>query len=195
MAHWHRLGVAVGITALVGCGNPTPDGPVSGHSTGSADAVVSPPAGDAPRAGLAAHEPAGQAPTQTSPLGPPAPHASPPDARITDASRATSPAHATSPADTQRPDEQTTAERAQREVRESWFAEMRENPDVTVRLQALEVWAQQPGDTIDPLTYALVDEDEDVRARAEELWEQQLTQEAAATQPVPEAGPRGQAEL
>ena len=29
MAHWHSLGVAVGIAALVGCGNPTPDAPVS----------------------------------------------------------------------------------------------------------------------------------------------------------------------
>jgi hypothetical protein len=80
-------------------------------------------------------------------------------------------------------DAQTTADQAQREAREQWFAELCENPDVTVRLQALELWAQQPGDTIDPLTYALVDEDEDVRARAEELWEQQLAREEAETLP------------
>ena len=41
-------------------------------------------------------------------------------------------------------------------------------------------WAQQPGDRIDPLTYALVDEDEEVRARAEELYEQQLAREEEA---------------
>jgi hypothetical protein len=113
---------------------------------------------------------------------------------------AASPAHdaraqtAASPADTPPPDEQTTAERAQREARQLWFAEVREHPDVTVRLQALEVWAQQPGDALDPVTYALVDGDEHVRARAQELWEQQLTREAATTQPVQEEGPGGQAE-
>jgi hypothetical protein len=59
---------------------------------------------------------------------------------------------------------------------------------VTARLQALEFWAQQPGDALDPVTLALVDEDESVRTRAQELWEQQLTREAAATRPVPEEG-------
>jgi hypothetical protein len=182
MAHWHRLGVAIGITALVGCGSPSPDGPVSGPSTGSAAAVVSPPVAAAPRADLAA---------------PPAPT---PETRSTDSSQATSPAPdarvqtAASPADTPPSDAQTTADQAQREVREQWFAELRESPDVTVRLQALEVWAQQPGDSIDPLTYALVDEDEDVRTRAQALWEQQLTQEEASTQPAPEEGLGAQAE-
>ena len=93
MGHWHHLGLAVGITALVGCGTPTSDAPVSGHTSGSADAVASLSAGGAPRAGLTAHEPARQAPTQTSSLGPPAQHASTPGARITDAARATGPAH------------------------------------------------------------------------------------------------------
>ena len=47
-------------------------------------------------------------------------------------------------------------------------------------LQARARWAQQPGTGIDPLTFALVDEDEDVRTRAEELYEQQLAREEAA---------------
>lgn len=175
MALWHRLAVAIGITALVGCGNPTPDGPVSIPSTGSAAAVVSSPTGDAPPAGLAAR----QAPTPTSPLGPPATAA---ERRSPDASRATSPAPA-APVDPPPSDAQTTADQVQREARELWFAEIRENPDVTVRLQALEVWAQQPGDTINPVTYALVDGDEHVRARAQELWEQQLTREEAEMLP------------
>ena len=140
-------------------------------------------AGDAPRAGFAANEPARQAPTQTPHLGPSDQHASASDGLITDASQATSPAHdarvqtAASPADTQQSDERVDADQAQQEARQRWFEEVRENPDVTVRLQALELWAEQPGDGIDPLTYALVDEDEQVRARAEELWEQQLTKE------------------
>jgi hypothetical protein len=74
---------------------------------------------------------------------------------------------------------QTRAEQAQRTAREQWFAERRESPDATVRLQALALWAQQPGTGIDPLTFALVDEDEDVRTRAEELYEQQLAREEA----------------
>ena len=113
----------------------------------------------------------------------PTSHASASDGLITDDSQATSSAHdarvrtAASPADTEQSDERADPDQAQREARQRWFEEVRENPDVTVRLQALELWAEQPGDGIDPLTYALVDEDEQVRARAEELWEQQLTQE------------------
>ena len=173
----------LGLVLLVGlsaCGSPSPEGPVSSPSTGSADAVVSPSAGDASRAGLAAHEPARQVPTQMASLGPTAPHASPPGTRRTDSSRATSPAPAASSATPPPSDAQTPADQAQREARERWFAELRESPDVTVRLQALEAWAQQPGTGIDPLTFALVDEDEDVRARAEELWAQQLAREEAA---------------
>jgi hypothetical protein len=61
-----------------------------------------------------------------------------------------------------------------------WFAELRESPDATVRLQALALWAQQPGMGIDPLPSALVDEDEEVRARAEELEAQQRAREEEA---------------
>jgi hypothetical protein len=193
VGHWHRLGVAVGITALMGCGNPS-DHPLSGHNTGSADAVVSSPASDTASLGTAANESARQAPTQTSPVGLTAQQAPKPGTLIRDSSRAISPAHdagaqsAASPANTPPLDEQTAAERAQRETRQQWFAEVREHPDVTVRLQALELWAQQPGDALDPVTYALVDGDESVRARAQELWEQQLTRESAAPVPVQEEG-------
>jgi hypothetical protein len=77
-------------------------------------------------------------------------------------------------------DAQTPANQTQYEARQQWLAELRESPDATIRLHALELWAQQPGEGIDPLTYALVDEDEEVRARAEELYEQQLAREEAA---------------
>lgn len=181
-----RLAQLLGLVLLVGlsaCGNPSPEVPLSGPTIGSADAVVLPPTGDAPRAGLAAHEPGRQAPTPASPLGPPAPHVSPPDARSPAAPRADSPSPAAAPANPPPSDAQPTADQAQREAREVWFAELRENPDATVRLQALEFWAQQPGTGIDPLTFALVDEDEEVRARAEELYEQQLAREEAETPP------------
>lgn len=62
---------------------------------------------------------------------------------------------------------------------EQWYATARDSPDVSVRLQALETWAQRPGDQLDPVTYGLVDQDDSVRRRAQELYEQQLAREAA----------------
>lgn len=49
------------------------------------------------------------------------------------------------------------------------------------------MWAQKPGDFIDPVTYGLVDEDEQVRDRAQALYTQQLEREAAAAAPVDQA--------
>jgi hypothetical protein len=47
-------------------------------------------------------------------------------------------------------------------------------PIPQVRLQWLEAWAQHPGETLDVVTYALVDSDESVRDRAQVLFEQAL---------------------
>jgi hypothetical protein len=55
-----------------------------------------------------------------------------------------------------------------------------------VRIHALETWAPHPGDKLDPATYALVDPDESVRARAEEGWERLLATQAAT---APAASP------
>jgi hypothetical protein len=171
----------------MGCGSPSPDAPVSGHTTGSAEAIRSAPAGDVPRTNPGANAPARQASTQTSPLGPTAQQASIPGALITDASRATSPAPdariqtPASPTGTQQPDERADAECAQREARYNWGTEVWEHPDVTVRPQALELWAEQPDDEIDPVTYALVDQDE--QEWAQELWEEQFIQEVEADAP------------
>ena len=56
----------------------------------------------------------------------------------------------------------------------AWLAAAREDPDPNVRMHALEVWAQHPGESLDPATHALVDPDETVRARAQELVEETL---------------------
>lgn len=56
----------------------------------------------------------------------------------------------------------------------AWLTAAREDPDPSVRLHALEVWAQRPGESLDPVTYALVDPDDSVRARAQELMEREL---------------------
>jgi hypothetical protein len=184
MAHWHRLGAVVGITALVGCGSPAPDYPTLAHTAESTDALVTPPTDNAAIVGQVANKPARQAPMQMSPQG----------AHITEASRALSPgpdAHAqssTSPVDPSQSDKCADAERAQRDARQMWFAELREHSDVTVRLQALELSAQQPGDGLEPIAYALVDGDEHIRARAQQLWEQQLTRETAMTMPSKREG-------
>jgi hypothetical protein len=49
-----------------------------------------------------------------------------------------------------------------------------QDPDPNMRIWALEAWVQQPGASLNPVTYALVDPDESVRARAQELFEQEL---------------------
>jgi hypothetical protein len=56
----------------------------------------------------------------------------------------------------------------------SWLDGVDQNLDPHMRLAALEVWAGGPRESLDPVTYALVDPDESVRARAQELWEQEL---------------------
>jgi len=64
------------------------------------------------------------------------------------------------------------------------------DPDPEVRIQALEAWVEhRQGDSVDPLTYALVDPDEQVRARAQELWERLLASPQAP--PAPAAPPGG----
>ena len=182
--------LALGITAFVGCGTPTPDAPESNHTMGIDRRRWICPGGR--RTTRWSH----RLRTRTSgshadvPLGLPAQHASTPEARITDATRGTRSANddrvqiAASPADTPLSDERADADQAQREARQRWFAEMQESPSAAVRLQALELWAQQPSDALDPETFALLDdEDAQVRARAEQLWEQQLSREAGATAP------------
>jgi hypothetical protein len=56
----------------------------------------------------------------------------------------------------------------------SSLEEVDQQPNPQVRMAALEVWAAAPSESLDPVTYALVDPDEAVRARAQELLEQEL---------------------
>lgn len=55
---------------------------------------------------------------------------------------------------------------------------------MSVRLQALETWAQRPGESLDPVTYGLVDQDETVRERAQALYEQTSARDATAAVPA-----------
>jgi hypothetical protein len=65
-------------------------------------------------------------------------------------------------------------EQYQTEEMPAWLANALDDPDPRMRIQALEAWAKHPGETLDPLTFALVDPDEAVRGRAQELLEEAL---------------------
>jgi hypothetical protein len=54
-----------------------------------------------------------------------------------------------------------------------WVAQKLNSPKVRVRLQVLETWAQSaPPGAVDPFILAFEDKDERVRARAQQLLEQ-----------------------
>lgn len=54
-----------------------------------------------------------------------------------------------------------------------WIAQALDAPEASVRIQALDMWAQQGAQApLDPLVVALDDEDDDVRTKAMEIIEQ-----------------------
>ena len=62
-----------------------------------------------------------------------------------------------------------------------WMAQKLNSPKVRVRLQALETWAQSaPPGAVDPLILAFEDKDQRVRARAQQLIEQDWARKAEA---------------
>lgn len=124
----------------------------------------------------------------------PAPHggglpATPPigDLMVFDAAPATQPALSREAADLARttgteppqgPDQAQAA--ALLDTPPEWAAALH-HPDTEVRREALKHWAAQGAATpLDPLTHALVDPDESVRARAQELVERVWAAQAAA---------------
>ena len=67
-------------------------------------------------------------------------------------------------------------QQAQTDLFLAWYAAARDDPNPKPRLQLIESWAQQAqrDSSLDLLTSALVDPDETVRARAQDLLEQEL---------------------
>jgi hypothetical protein len=65
-------------------------------------------------------------------------------------------------------------EQSQAEDPPPWLVELFHAADPNVRIQALDAWARQPGRSLDPVTYALVDSDESVRARVQDVLEREL---------------------
>ena len=65
----------------------------------------------------------------------------------------------------------------------AWIAKELDSPDASVRIRALDMWAQSaPSGSIDPLILAFEDKDERVRARAMELIEKDLARTSLAEQ-------------
>lgn len=61
-----------------------------------------------------------------------------------------------------------------------WIAKDLQSPDIRLRLRALEAWAQQaPPGSVAPFILALNDPDEQVRARAQALIEQDWVRQRA----------------
>jgi len=56
----------------------------------------------------------------------------------------------------------------------AWLEAALNDPNPKVRIQALDYWSEHPGEKLDPLTSAMVDPDERVRAHAEKLFEEAL---------------------
>lgn len=96
------------------------------------------------------------------------------------------PQHGSGPPATSPSEANSQAVSREQLMREQWYAAARESSDVTVRLQALEIWVQQPGQPLDPVTYGLVDENESVRARAQEVYAQRLAWEETTSVPMPQ---------
>ena len=60
-----------------------------------------------------------------------------------------------------------------------WMAQRLNSPNARVRLKALETWAQSaPPGAVDPLILAFEDKDPRVRARAQQLLEQDWARQA-----------------
>jgi hypothetical protein len=55
-----------------------------------------------------------------------------------------------------------------------WLIEAQNDPDPKIRLKAIEAWARNPTESLDPITYALADPDASVRARVQKLLEDRL---------------------
>ncbi|MCA1957604.1 MAG: hypothetical protein LDL14_03630 [Nitrospira sp.] len=180
-----RLGSGVLLLGLSGCGSASSDPVTTGASVPAVtdqSHSVSRAADAAPVGNAVRVEPAGSSPASSTQAGSGLPDLTGGESAQSVAGEASLPFGTATESD--RPGDRFSSappssadQQAQRAVREQWYAAMREAPEAGTRLSALEVWARQPGDVLDPVTYGLVDEDDAVRARAQELYERHLQRE------------------
>ncbi len=171
-----RLGHVLALFILTGCGGPASDPPPGTSAIGSA-----------PVSGV--REDSKQTTTSRQDDGHKVALSQAQTLLFTDLPMPGSSAHHTaaathSPTDRPTPAPGLDPEVFQQEAWSKWYEAARDSPEVSVRLQALETWAQQPGGSLDPITYGLVDQDESVRERAQELYTHQLQLEATFAESV-----------
>ena len=182
MAHITRLAAVVATVMIMGCGGPSPDAPVVGQVSGSADARLSASTSDLPGTSPGVNAPVRQDPVPSSPVRTPAPQISSPVAllpKTTDDSCAAPDSHihmAASPAAAPPSNERVDAVCVRREAQHGRDIQGQEHPDVTVQLQAQELWIEQHRYEIAPMTYTLADQENELDY-AHELWEEQVIQE------------------
>lgn len=166
----NRLGRVLALLILSGCGSPASDPPLGTSAIGSmsvsgaredSDQAITSRQGDGHK--VAPSQALAKTPLFT-------------DLPVSVASDQDTAAATHPPSD--RPTPGLDPEVLQQEVLGTWSEGARDSPDVSVRLQALEAWAQRSGGSLNPITYGLVDQDESVRERALELYTHQLELEA-----------------
>ncbi len=58
-----------------------------------------------------------------------------------------------------------------------WLIKAQNDPNPITRLNAIEAWARNPTDSLDPITYSLLDPDESVRAEAQRFLGEPLARQ------------------
>jgi len=182
MAQGSRFGAVVAAVMIMGCGSPSPDSPVAGEVTGSAEARLSASTSDIARTSLGVNAPVRQDRVQSYPARTPAPQISAHVALLqntTDGFCSAPDSHlpmAASPAAVPPSNDRVDAACMRREVQHSRDIQGQERLDVTVPLQAQELWIEQQTDELAPMTYTLADL-ENEPDHAHELWMEQVIQE------------------
>ena len=182
MPHISRLGAVVAAVMILGCGGPSPDTPVVGQVSGSANALLAVSTSDRARTSPGVNATVHQDPVQSSRARTPAPQILAHVAllpKTTDGSCSTPDSHvhrAASPAAAPPSNERVDAACVRREAQHGREVQGQALSDSTTQLQAQESWIEQPSDKLAPMTYMLADL-ENEPDQAHELWMEQVIQE------------------
>jgi hypothetical protein len=183
MAQSTRLGAVVAAVLILGCGGPSPDAPVAGQVSGSAEALRSASTSDRTRTSPGGNATVPPDRVQSYPARTTAPQIWAHVAlfpNTTDGSCSapdTNSAMVALPSPARLPNERIDAACVQRETLRGRYVQGQEHPEVTAQLQAQEqelLIAQY--NEIAPMTYTLTDL-ENEPDHAHELWMEQVIQE------------------
>ena len=178
MPHISRLGAVVATMIIMGCGGPSPDSPVGGQVSGSAETLLSTSTSAIPRTSPGVNAPVQRDPIQRDPVRTPtqqsASHVALPT-KTTDGSCSapdTNSSMVALPSPTPLLNERIDAACVQRETQYGQYVQGQEHPEVAAQLQAQE----EQYNEIASMTYTLADL-ENEPDQAHELWSEQFIQE------------------